>query len=115
MIQRTHDLCVAGMAAEASKDKDSPEQQRFRTFLFIQATTIYHELGHMYTTYVGLGEISTPPTADSSAKTNQASKKAGEAGAYLEEQTFGGMMTVIRGKKEDDGQVCSCLPPFISD
>lgn len=99
-------MCIAGKEAERSNDPDSHEQKRFRAFLFIFATTFLHELGHVFVTFFGLSDLNTPPHIQAKAVVSSKST-LGEAGLYLEEEIFGGVIAVMRNPDEGNDQVCS--------
>ena len=102
-------MCIAGKEAEIFSEPDSDEQKRFRTFLYIFATTILHELGHVFVIFIGRGATGTPPYIDAKIGDRRDST-LGEAGFYLEEEVFGGIMSVMRNPNEGNDQVYSYLP-----
>lgn len=108
-------MCVAGKEAQESNDPDSDEQKRFRAFLFIFATSFLHELGHVFVTFLGLGDVDTPPHVDAHAG-GSSQGDIGEAGSFLEEEIFGGVMSVMRNPDKGNDQVFirACLMEHIS-
>ena len=105
-------MCVAGTRAESSTDRDSHEQQRFRAFLFSFATSLMHELGHVFVTFLGSGKKGSPPPVYAQASDRSEGTK-GEAGAYLENKVFGGVVTAMYNPAEGEDQVCSYRPALM--
>ena len=58
-----------------------------------------HELGHIYVTFLSMGETNTPDGIG-----GYTSK--GEAGSHLEILIFGGVVVALRNPAENDEQVC---------
>ena len=103
---------TAGLLAEKSPLKSSKEQKRFRAFQFGFATTISHELIHLFGTFLGLGEVWTPPRegteeAEETAKDKQPVEDyhTREGGVYMEEAVFGGRVLLMKDPLDDDNQV----------
>ena len=111
IIQRVRHMCVAGTRAESSNDRDSHEQKRYRSFLFQFATLFMHELGHMFVTFLGLGEKGTPPPMKGDLRGT-----GKEAGAHLETIIFGGVLFPMYNPDEGEDQhhqACS-YPPALN-
>lgn len=94
----------AGKIAAGCSDRNSKEQQRYRTFVCKLALTFVHELGHLFVQYLGRGSVDTPRDASRTGK-----GEVGEAGAHLEVLLFGGCVVPTRNPDEDNEQVCSDL------
>lgn len=94
---RFSDLCAAGREAKRFSDRNSEMHQRYRRFLVIHACTMVHELGHIYVTFLSMGETNTPDGIG-----GYTSK--GEAGSHLEILIFGGVVVALRNPAENDEQ-----------
>ena len=105
-------MLIAGVNAEATEDPNSDERKRFRVFLFILAKSFLHELGHMFVTFLGKGDTDTPPRMNAQ-QVGSPQNTRGEAGRYLEDLVFGGLVKVMRNPAEDDSQVCAYLPSLM--
>ena len=97
-------MCAAATKAKKSKDPNSKEHGDYRIFIFLFAITFFHELGHVFITYLSLGEQATPEelTPDLSG---QHARTEGEAGNSLEGFVFGGSVVHARDVDYDDSQV----------
>ena len=115
--QKIDQMTTAGLLAEKSPYKNSKEQKRFHNFQFGFATTISHELTHLFGTFLGLGKVHTPPResteAQETAKDKEPAKdqefieneKSREGGHYMEEAVFGGRPVLMKDPLDDDNQV----------
>lgn len=120
-------MCKAGFAAEKSGKPDSQETKDFQTHMVAFATTIMHELAHVYGTFLGGGQITTPPEARAFANDRAPIKegprgevdkmfkegKRGEAGQYMERVVLGGLVTVLKDPDDKENRVCSPLPALV--
>lgn len=88
--------------ATAVPNKNSKEHQRYRRFVYNIATTMVHEFGHMFITFLAEGRSNTPRSMPGDARA-----LTGEAGDELEHLLFGGVHVVTRNNDEDEAQVCS--------
>ena len=88
--------------ATAVPNKNSKEHQRYRRFVYNIATTMVHEFGHMFLTFLAQGRVNTPPSMP-----DKVDALTGEAGDELEQLLFGGVHVVTRNTDEDEAQVCS--------
>ena len=117
-LQKIDQMTTAGLLAEKSRDKNSKEQKRFHNFQFGFATTIAHEITHLFGTFLGLGKVGTPPREDTeqaeeTAKDKQPAKdkepaeddESREGGQYMEKAVFGGRVILMKDPSDDDGQV----------
>ena len=101
-------MCAAAKKAKESNDPNSTEHKQYRTFVFMFAVTIFHELGHVFITFLSLGDADTPdekefiPEWGGIDGTNRP-----ESGYVLENLVFGGITAHGCDKELDDGQVCS--------
>lgn len=117
------------MAAENSGKPDSQGTKDFHTHMDAYATIIMHELAHVYGTFLGGGEITTPPEARAFANDEDPTKegprgeadkklkegKRGEAGQYMERVVFGGLVTVLEDPDDNENRVCSPLPALVKN
>lgn len=84
--------------------------QEFRTWLFLFANTIMHEIGgHLLVTYLGRGRPLTPPDITTSIP-GYSTSTIGESGRYLEEILLDGNMEYCRNPNKGNHQVQ--LPPI---
>ena len=97
-------MCRAGVRAVTSGDPNSKESKRFQTFLFALAKSIYHELGHMFITFLGGGVVNTPPHI-TVYKSGELQRDIGEAGRFVEDRLFGGLIITFKDKEDDNDQV----------
>ena len=97
-------MARAGVRAVSSGDPNSKDSKRFQTFVFTLAKSIYHELGHLFVTFLGGGAIDTPPhikVPESGAPPNP----YGESGQVVEKGLWGGLIYLFKDGKDDDDQV----------
>jgi hypothetical protein len=86
-----------------SNSSQKANQQRFRTFQFLFATTFVHEVGgHLLVTFLGNGRPITPPQITGP---NYGSVTNGESGRFLELNLFGGNTEYFHDATQDKGQV----------
>ncbi|KAL9066077.1 MAG: hypothetical protein Q9161_007802 [Pseudevernia consocians] len=78
------------MLAAAIIAKGSVENREFADFLFMFSNTIFHEMAHVFITYLGRGKETTPP--NSMLRTPKSSDAVAEAGFDLEIGMFGGIV-----------------------
>ena len=111
-------MTAAGLLAEKSPDKNSKEQKGFHNHQFTFATTIAHEITHLFGTFLGLGKIATPPREGTeevkeAAKDKQPAEDKEpnqddgppEGGEYMEEAVFGGRVNVMKDPLDNAEQV----------
>ena len=109
-FQKIDKMTTAGLLAEKFPYKDSKEQKRFHTFQFAFATTIAHEITHLFGTFLGLGEVRTPPRKGSEeAKETAKDEQPREGGVYMEEAVFGGRVTFFKDPSDDESQISLSL------
>ncbi|CAF9921368.1 hypothetical protein IMSHALPRED_005164 [Imshaugia aleurites] len=99
---RVSDMCAAAKNAKGT-NPNSKEHKYYRLFVFLIATTLFHELGHIFITFLSLGDADTPPEhvpelAGIHARTEP------ESGNILEGKVFGGSVVHGRDPKSDDTQ-----------
>lgn len=104
-------MCEAAKKAKKSNDSNSKESKRYRSFVFLHALTIMHELAHVFVTYLSRGGTDTPPELDADDITNA----MGESGAFLEQLIFGGVVIHAHDPNDDAGQVCPCMHLWSKD
>ena len=88
---------------------DENRQQLFRNLLFMTTHTLFHEICHVFVTYLTKGEGETPPQIND--PTVRVDGNGGEAGRNIEYLVFGGTMnwfhepdSEARDDKEDKGK-----------
>lgn len=90
----------------------------YRAFLFSIASGVFHEMGHVFITYLSRAEAVTPPQINARVLKHQAPEggRRGESGHSLEDMVFGGVVTVIQepicGSR--DNEVCVDVVAFHS-
>ena len=89
--------------AAQTNDQLDTNGQHFRTFVFMFAHVILHELGHMLVTFLTRGEAVTPPRIKAEV-TGYSNKYRGEAGRNLELILFGGNLEYYLGDADDASQ-----------
>ena len=94
----------AGVQAARSGDPNLKESKRFQTFMFALSKALYHELGHMFVTFLGGGVVDTPPHIVVHTP-GEPLRASGEAGRFVENQLFGGLITVLKDEEDDGDQV----------
>lgn len=67
---------------------DHKRQHTFRAFMFKTANTLFHEMAHVFVTYLTKGQGFTPPQIND--PTVKVSESGGEAGRAMEYLIFGG-------------------------
>lgn len=88
----------------ASNSSQASLQQRFRTFQFLFATMIVHEVGgHLLLTFIGNGRPLTPPELSAP---QYGTINDGESGRCLELRLFGGNTEYYVDPSQGSGQVC---------
>ena len=97
-------MVAAANRAEQTNDRGDYDNKRFRTFIFLWANTILHELGHTLITFLNRGGGETPPHITSEVS-GYSSEYRGEAGRNLETILFGGVMQYYQDFADDDSQV----------
>lgn len=102
-------MCRAGVRAVTSGDPNSKDSKRFQTFMFSLAKSFYHELGHMFVTFLGGGVVNTPPHI-MVYRSGEPLRAIGEAGRFVEDLLLGGLTNIFKDKEDDDDQVCLFLP-----
>lgn len=97
-------MARAGVRAVSSGDPNSKDSKRFQTFVFTLAKSFYHELAHIFVTFLGGGAVRTPPhiTVPISGEPPSA---YGEAGRFVENGLWGGLIIIQKDKEDDDDQV----------
>ena len=105
-------MCAAAKKAKESKDPNSTVHKEYRTFVFLFAVTIFHELGHVFITFLSRGDADTPEGKESEYLANMSGihgEEKPEAGYTLERLVFSGIVSHAcdPDKKDDDSQVCS--------
>lgn len=92
-----------------SKAYDENRQQLFRNLLFMTTHTLFHEICHVFVTYLTKGQESTPPPIND--PTVSAYDNEGEAGRYIEYRVFGGTInwfhepiSEAHDNKKDEGK-----------
>lgn len=73
---------------------DHERQHTFRAFMFKTANTLFHEMAHVFVTYLTKGQESTPPQIND--PTVKVSENGGEAGRAMEVLLFGGTINYFR-------------------
>ena len=104
-LQIVLDIIAAARKAKESKDPNSKEHQQYRNYVFLLAHTIYHELGHVFITFLSLGESSTPEKGRSDDHTFDEGDRP-EAGKRVEALVFGGKIYHVYDDALDANQVC---------
>lgn len=107
-------MCAAAKKAKESNDPKSKEHEQYRTFIFFFAVTLFHELGHVFITFLSLGERDSPeemvPKLIDPYQRDQA-----EAGITLEGLVFGGYVIHARDDNYDESQVHLSISCSIED
>ena len=98
---------VAAMTrAEQTNDPNDHEHKRFRSFKFVFANTLLHEIGHVFVTFLTKGRTATPSHLQADVA-GYSGEHEGEAGRNLETIIFGGTIEYYRDHADDDSQVLS--------
>ena len=98
-------MCAAARKAKTSNDLNSMEHKHYRIFIFYFAVTFFHELGHVFITFLSLGDENkgTPPELIPKLA-GILDKMYPEAGNSLEGFIFGGSVQHGRDDDYDDTQ-----------
>ena len=98
-------MCAAAEKAKKSNDLNSKEHKQYRTFIFNFATTLFHELGHVFITFLSLGKKTTPKKFKRELVGEPKESIKPEAGSTLERMVFGGSVVCARNDEYDERQV----------
>ena len=101
--QRIYDMVEAATRARHTMNKNDYENRQLRTFNFIFANCIFHELCHLFSNFLTKGRIFTPPQF--TAAGGYSGQHRGEAGRYMESILFGGTLKYFRDHSRGDKQV----------
>ncbi len=72
------------------------------------ANNFFHEMGHVFVTWLSEGQMDTPPLINALALGPLDLENIGEAGRALEQYTFGGQVFYYRDPEWEEGdRVCS--------
>ena len=88
-------------------DRNDYDNKQLRTFNFIFANAIFHELCHLFSTFLTQGRILTPSQFKAQVK-GYVKEDKGEAGQYMETIIFGGTLEYLRDRNHGDRQVRPC-------
>ena len=98
-------ICV-----KSGQDIDDLVSKDYRAFVFSIASGVFHEMGHVFITYLSRAEAVTPPQINARILAHLAPEEGrrGESGHSLEDMVFGGVVTVIRDpiSGSRDNEVC---------
>ena len=85
------------IGVESGQSIDDVVSKDYRAFVFSIASAVFHEMGHVFITYLGRAEAVTPPQINAPILADQAPEggRRGESGHSLEDMVFGGVVTVI--------------------
>ena len=97
-------MVEAATRVRLTMDRRSDDNKQLRTFNFIFANVIFHELCHLFSTFLTKGQILTPFKFN--AQVGCVDKSKGEAGRYMESLLFGGSLEYCRDFNRGDRQVC---------
>ena len=103
--QRVRDMVEATTRARGTMNRSDYDNKQLRTFNFIFANAIFHELCHLFLTFLTKGRILTPPQFNARVK-GYVEEGRGEAGRYMETMLFGGTLEYYRDRNHGDKQVC---------
>ena len=87
------------MRSNSAEDKEGHILNAYRISQFQLVDTILHELGHVYTTYLGKGVCDSPRTP---------ADKRGESGHRLTQLVWGGRMHHLRDTRVGDSDYGVC-------
>ena len=101
-------MIAAAMVANTTPDKSHSIHQEYRTWVFTMASFAFHEISHIFITYLSNALEITPPSIKARVGSS-ADNEEGEAGRNLEERVFGGIVTFRREAlfQTADEDVCS--------
>ena len=102
--QRVHDMVEVATRARHTMDRSDYDNKQLRTFNFIFANAIFHELCHLFSTFLTKGRILTPPQLNAQVK-GRVNENEGEAGRYMETRIFGRTLEYLRDRNHSDRQV----------
>lgn len=107
-------MCITAKKAKETNNPKSQESEQYRNFIFFFATTLVHELAHLFVTFLSLGDSNTPP--ELVPKLSGIHKRDyAESGNYLEELLFGGSVVFQYDNDYDQHQVCLCMHGLMED
>lgn len=88
-------MCAAARIVKKGDKYD----KRYRQFMFLITTTLVHESGHNFISYLCRDRTPTPPQLTGR---EGGSKDRGEGGAHFESLLFGGIVIGTRNPNDDD-------------
>ena len=103
-------MCAA--AKKTRESKDPKTHQQYRTFVFLFAITIFHELGHVFINFLSRGDYGTPEELNAPGMHGPGQS---EAGAGLEALVFDGIVMHARDVAYDESQVCFYMHSLMED
>lgn len=109
-------MCKAGVRAETYKDPELVDSARFKSHLFAMANTLFHELTHVFVTFLGQGRTETPLEFLPRLDAQSGQRSTGDAGEWLEENVIGGQVVIMRDPNvtgENEDQVCPHWPTLM--
>ena len=96
---------VAAATRASPRDHKHYDNEQYRTFTFLFANTLLHEIGHLLVTFLTKGRARTPVRMGALTKGYSQCSERGEAGRNLETIIFGGTMEYCHDYTHDDSQV----------
>ena len=84
-------MLAAAIKAQSTKNKSDPIHQVYQNFVFALSITIFHEMSHVFLTYLIQDKALSP---DSMKPFGSASLP--ESGFYLEQRVLGGTIVLAR-------------------
>ena len=81
-------------AKKAKRATNDAERKNHQAFLFMEANSLLHEIGHVFITYLSRGRQNTPATMKAQMSWEKYPNE-GEAGRKLEDIIFGGTIDYV--------------------
>ena len=97
-------MVEAATKARRSVDRSDYDNKQLRTFNFIIANAIFHELCHLFSSFLTKDRTFTPRHLTAQIE-GYVEQHRGEAGRYMETTLFGGTLEYFRGLNHGDRQV----------
>ena len=98
-------MIAAATKALQTGDHRHYDNKQFRTFIFIIANALFHEICHLLVTFLTRGQMNTPRRMGAEIMGYDYNKTCGEAGRNLETIVHGGPLEYYRDHTHGDSQV----------
>ena len=89
-------MVAAANRVDPKRGEDYFRKQDYRDFLFTISSCLLHEVSHVFVTYLTKGKEDTPISIIAHVRGCSPKDGLGESGWMMEQQIFGGVVTLMR-------------------